>query len=559
MEVTDIDITKTFDEWIPALRKEFIKDNKISSKRIVYTSVQKKFPDFINLLESLRLKDWFREVMYCILSDVQYIPKCPVCGSPVPLRNFIVGFQKTCSSQCSIKFLHNDETAKKIAETQRMKHMKSCSDNSIYKRYDIRRDSTDKNYFIVHNYCEHGDVRIYDKTLCNIEQIGQSTFCVECNKNMFDLYVPTEQEIADFQKDFSTFYFKHRYALNSKWWILYYPKQLKILKVYYEKYFGKFDENDAKALAESYYVFLHKLTSVPKCAVEGCNEHTKFQGSTNTYTTFCEFHGISYNCSGKEYELKHFIDSLNIPYVHDDRELINKELDFYFAANNFAIEFNGCWYHSDYYKDKSYHKDKYNRCKNKGVQLMTVWEDDWTHKQDIVKSIIKSKLGIYDNRLGARQTIIKEVDTAESRTFLDENHLQGYCNSRYRYGLYYNGELIQLMTFGISRFNKNEIELLRLCTKLGYCVVGGASKLFTHFIKKHSEIQEIISYADCDISNGNIYDMLGFKYEHTTDNWTWLYKGERINRINKIRNQQHELGLHKCYGSGTMKYRWTKN
>lgn len=102
-------------------------------------------------------------------------------------------------------------------------------------------------------------------------------------------------------------------------------------------------------------------------------------------------------------------------------------------------------------------------------------------------------------------------------------------------------------------------ELLRLCTKLGYCVVGGASKLFTHFIKEHPEIQEIISYADCDISNGNIYDTLGFKYEHTTDNWTWLYKGERINRINKIRNQQHELGLHKCYGSGTMKYRWTKN
>ncbi len=92
----------------------------------------------------------------------------------------------------------------------------------------------------------------------------------------------------------------------------------------------------------------------------------------------------------------------------------------------------------------------------------------------------------------------------ESKIFLDENHIQGNCISKYRYGLYYNNELISLMTFGKSRF-KDEFELLRFCNKLGYNVVGGASKLFFHFLKDHEEIKEVISYADRRWSVGNLY------------------------------------------------------
>ena len=47
-------------------------------------------------------------------------------------------------------------------------------------------------------------------------------------------------------------------------------------------------------------------------------------------------------------------------------------------------------------------------------------------------------------------------------------------------------ELIEVMTFGKPRYNKKyEWELLRLCTKFGYIVSGGANKLIKYFIRIH--------------------------------------------------------------------------
>ena len=49
-------------------------------------------------------------------------------------------------------------------------------------------------------------------------------------------------------------------------------------------------------------------------------------------------------------------------------------------------------------------------------------------------------------------------------------------------GLIHEGELVQIMTFGKPRYNKNyQWELLRLCTNSDYNVLGGASKLFKNF------------------------------------------------------------------------------
>ena len=190
--------------------------------------------------------------------------------------------------------------------------------------------------------------------------------------------------------------------------------------------------------------------------------------------------------------------------------------------------------------------------------MITIWEDDWTNKENIVKDLIKSKLNIFKYKIGARETTVRDVGIEESRTFLNEYHLQGYCNSRYRYGLYYNDDLVMLLTIGPSRFKKNELEILRICTKSDYCILGGASKLFKHFLDTNPEINSIVSYANCDISVGKIYEKLGFKYLGTTENWSWLYNGKRINRFNNIRKRKDELELYKCYSCGTMKFLYTK-
>jgi hypothetical protein len=94
------------------------------------------------------------------------------------------------------------------------------------------------------------------------------------------------------------------------------------------------------------------------------------------------------------------------------------------------------------------------------------------------------------------------------------------------------------MTFGKYRKSLgktaqiNEYELLRFCNKLNYTIIGGASKLFNYFIKNYNPVK-ILSYANRDWSNGNLYKILGFKLLNITEPGYWYYKGRiKYNRFN---------------------------
>ena len=77
------------------------------------------------------------------------------------------------------------------------------------------------------------------------------------------------------------------------------------------------------------------------------------------------------------------------------------------------------------------------------------------------------------------------------------------------------------MTFGKPRYNKNyEYELLRLCTKFGYYVIGGANKLFKYFIKNYSPTS-IISYCDLSKFSGDVYSKLGMKLKRVSPSLHW--------------------------------------
>jgi len=136
------------------------------------------------------------------------------------------------------------------------------------------------------------------------------------------------------------------------------------------------------------------------------------------------------------------------------------------------------------------------------------------------------------------------------------------------------------MTFGNLRKSlgqkskKNHYELLRFCSQINTTVVGGASKLFTYFLKNY-EPESVISYADRCWSNGNLYRRLGFKeVSITKPNYYYVIGQVRKNRFNyrkdKLVKMGHdknkseslimeELGYHKIYDSGNLKYEWSHN
>jgi hypothetical protein len=242
------------------------------------------------------------------------------------------------------------------------------------------------------------------------------------------------------------------------------------------------------------------------------------------------FQGISKS----EKELVDFIKKTHT-VIENDRNILNPlELDIVIPQIKLAIEYNGVYWHSNVFKDKNYHLDKLLKCLEKGIKLFTIFETD---NLEIWKSMISNKLGL-NKRIYARQCEIREISNETSRVFLEENHLQGYCTSKIRYGLFYENELVQIITFGKSRFNKDyDFELLRLCTKKFITVIGGTSKLFKHFLKNNNG--SIISYANRRFSDGAIYKILGFKeINKTSPNYFYLVNHTLESRI---KFQKHKL------------------
>jgi hypothetical protein len=272
-----------------------------------------------------------------------------------------------------------------------------------------------------------------------------------------------------------------------------------------------------------------------------------------------------------EIEIQDFLNGLNISYEVKNKKILNGlELDIYLADCNLAIEVNGIYWHSEIYKEENYHINKTTMCKEKGIQLLHIWEDDWKFKRNIIKSIILNKLGLLRNKIYARKCLIREVSPQEAKLFLDNNHIQGYSPSQIKLGLCFNDELISLMTFG-WRFtsSKKEYELIRFCNKLNYNVIGAASKLFTYFIKNNN-IEEIISYADISLFNGSVYEKLGFKRQHLSKpNYFWVVDNMRKHRFNFNKQKlikegfdpnkteveiMHERGYYRVFSCGQEKW-----
>lgn len=227
---------------------------------------------------------------------------------------------------------------------------------------------------------------------------------------------------------------------------------------------------------------------------------------------------IAENSSIVENELRSFINDLNIKYYSNSKLFNNKEeIDIYIPDYKLGIEFNGLYWHSELYKNKNYHLNKTNLCEKQGIQLLHIFEDEWIYKKNIVKSIIKSKLGLFDKKIYARKCIIKVIDDNSTvKEFLNQNHIQGYSNSLIKIGLYYENELVSIMTFekmrkglGNNDNSDNYFNLNRFCCNLNTQVIGGASKLLKYFIKTFNP-KSIITYADKRYSNGNLYKELGF-------------------------------------------------
>jgi hypothetical protein len=272
--------------------------------------------------------------------------------------------------------------------------------------------------------------------------------------------------------------------------------------------------------------------------------------------------------SRPERKMRDFIerDLRNVNVIYNDRSIIApKELDVYFHDLKVAVEVCGLYWHGEASsgKNKFYHYDKMKECADKGVRLITVFEDEACDKFDIVVSIIKRALGLSDNEALAGNCFIKTLDSKTANDFFNENHVRGGSDFVVVWGLFSDDELVAAL--GLSNPVKkrsnlnNELELKRFCEKKNFTVVGGARKLF-EVAKEHCKnhgIGCVKSY--CDMRYDNFFstdcDLLGFKPVGFTKCAPHYFKnGKRIKNFflneNKEERELNEIEFESLVGQG---------
>lgn len=279
-----------------------------------------------------------------------------------------------------------------------------------------------------------------------------------------------------------------------------------------------------------------------------------------------------------EMEIYKFIkDNFTGKIVTNNRGVLsnNKEIDIYIPDLKVGIEVNGDYWHNDEHVEINYHKNKVIEALAKGVRLIHIYEHEWVSSQECIKYLLLNILN-KSEVVYARNTVVKEIDKETAKTFLNENHLQGYVNSSINIALYENNNLSAVMTFDKPRFNRREeYEVIRLSYRKGINIVGGTEKMFKYFLDKYKP-NSIITYASMDKFTGDVYKRLKFNnIGETKPGYVWSrdgivlsrYKTMKKNLINKGLGTEEQtedsimksMNYNKIYNSGNKIFIWNKN
>jgi len=534
-------INSKIDEIIPIKNlKSLIEEilNVTDSSNLEKSIYKRNKPLLWNIYNSFKLGNCFLEKVYLILNDINEIPKCSICNEEhCKFINYKQGYRKICSSKgCIEKYKENNKqhktkeifikmSRKEILESLNyILNLSECLNRNDIGQLKNKHKNLYKNIInetlYLNKKCKFTE-RIYH-ILHNLYEIPK---CLECGKTI-------DQKFSTFEKNYSD-----------------------ICKACSSKKVGKLNSITLsnKLRSKNYNIYLDYYNDEPEYELITTKEEFLSSGELEIKHNVC---GHSYirniafyvECPycNKKHKSQNSVSRWLKKYfdieIDKRKYLDNKfEIDIFVPRKMLGIEYDDISTHSENkgQKNKKYHLTKTELCEKKDIHLIHLLSTEWMSNRRCVKSSILSKLGVFENRIYARKCKIKELSSSETRTFLDKNHLQGYCNSSVRYGLFYNDELVSCMTFGKRKITgKTELELLRFCNKLNTQVVGGASKLFKHFVR-NNDFDEIVSYADRRWSNGNLYEKLGFKLSHKSAPSYWYIVNNKL--VHRSVYMKHKL------------------
>lgn len=255
--------------------------------------------------------------------------------------------------------------------------------------------------------------------------------------------------------------------------------------------------------------------------------------------TCLERYGVPWNClttqaqeangstkhSKTNDSFAHFLEINKIDFTREEK-INGRSYDF--KIGDKLIEINPTATHNvawspfgDHQPDieKNYHKKKLQLAIDNNYRCMMIW--DWDNQNAIKNYLIGHKETIY-----ARQCDIKIITEEEAKQLLEQYHFQGYARAKLNYGLFYENQLVSVMSFGSPRYNKNyQWEIIRYCSTKN--IIGGAERLFKHFIQEN-KVESVVSYCDLSKFSGDTYKKLGFELIRTSQpSLHWFRKKDK--------------------------------
>lgn len=297
------------------------------------------------------------------------------------------------------------------------------------------------------------------------------------------------------------------------------------------------------------------------CTVAEISDALQYKSESNVCKLLHKYDSwdlIDKYSSGEEQALNSFISSIGVCGQKDRKVVFPYEIDILCDEYKTGLEMNGLYWHCSLKKDKNYHFLKSKMMEDKGFRLIHIYDYEWNdkRKRPIIESLLRITFGKVENKIYARNCEIREITNKEAKPFNEKNHLQGHRNAQITYGLFYKGELVQLMSF--SKHKKYEWEIIRGCPGSNNIVVGGVSKLFNHFIKEHNPNQ-VFSYCDYNKFDGKGYEALGMKFiGYTGPDMKWIIDWTVVNRKPSKHKELKEKAVAQIWGAGSKKYLWTK-
>lgn len=490
---------------------------------------------------------------YC--NDIHY-KNCEVCGKQFEITKSHIqssNIPKCCSKECSnnLKILNSRKTIREkygvefISQSPEFREEMNASIKAKSSRIKESRKETMLDRYGVEYPIQNKDIRDkIDKT--NLKKYGVTNVAKnedigkKISNSLRDPLTQAKRIEASLEK-YGTEYPSQSQAVKDK-----------TAKTNLEKYGVKYSIQ---------YPIIHNKAKYNQMIVRRGNPGIAKRIAQSTHLTCISKYGVDWPCqlpqckrasNGRSKindEFYKVLDSHNINYI-EEFPIGKYSYDVLLPDTKTLIEINPTYTHNAIGNhwgsglNKFYHRDKTNVGINNGYRVIHIWQWD---DIDRILAMLKDKKAIY-----ARNCEVRVITQQTANEFLNTHHLQSsVTGQKICIGLYYENQLIEVMTFGTPRYNKNyQWELLRLATHCEYKVVGGASKLFSNFVKNNNP-QSIISYCDRSKFTGDVYERIGMKLDEVTEpNKIWSKSDMKITN-NLLLSRGYDQLFNTDFGKGT--------